>query len=143
MPEAAVADTSNVSDVIYRLLRAASILCSFLVVLSFGLFARDQTAGASNQQAAAILAGNQQYEPKATTVVIKPGKHHAQPRRFIDGFAAKLESPFDSIVSSKSAWVNHGLPALFALLIWGGGLGFLARYTRGFAHTPGVIQHTF
>jgi hypothetical protein len=143
MPEAGDADRSNVSDVIYRVLRTASILCSAFVVLSFGLFARDQAAGASNQQAAAVLAGNQQYEPKATTVVLKHGKHHAQPRRFIDGVASKLESPFDSIVSSNSAWVDRGLPAIFALIAWGAGLGFLARFTRGFAHTPGAIQHTF
>ncbi len=130
------------SDGVYRILHAGSIICSLLIVLSFGLFARDQAAGASNQQAAAILQGDQRYEPKATTVVIKRGHHHAQPRRFIDGAASKLTSPFDSIVASSSAWVNRGLPALLALLVWGGGLGFLARFTRGIAHppTPGALN---
>jgi len=59
--------------------------------------------------------------------------HHgrAQPRLFIDEAANVLTSPFDSIVPSDSAWVDHILPTLFSLLVYGVGLGFVARYTSG------------
>ena len=38
-----------------------------------------------------------------------------------------LLRPFVDLVDSDSAWVNHGMPALLALLIYGVGLGFLAN----------------
>ena len=37
-------------------------------------------------------------------------------------------APFDAIVESTNQWVKHGLPAVFALLVYGLGLGYLARY---------------
>ena len=36
-------------------------------------------------------------------------------------------APFVDLVDSDSAWVNHGVTALLALLIYGVGLGFLAN----------------
>jgi hypothetical protein len=101
-------------------------VCSGLVLLSFGMFARDELAGASANQQNAI----------ATNVPTKPaeaptGTHHGQPRRFIDGAAKALVSPFSSIVQSSDQWVNHGIPTFFGLLVYGFGLGFLARYSRG------------
>jgi hypothetical protein len=103
--------------------------CSFLVIVSFALFARDQLAGASKNQQNQLAAGptTEPYTPG----VVPPATHHGQPRRFIDGAAHALTSPFRSIVESNSGWVTHGLPTLIALFVYGVGLGYLARFSRG------------
>lgn len=110
----------------HRALVLVSFVCCALVVASFGLFALDQISGASQHQQSEIAAG-------ATTTVgtTEPSDHHTQPRRFIDGAAKTLTSPFRSIVDSDSEWVDHIVPLLFALLVYGVGLSFLARYSRG------------
>ena len=42
-----------------------------------------------------------------------------------------LTSPFSGIVSaSSSEWADHGVRLLLALLVYGFGLGFLARALR-------------
>jgi hypothetical protein len=114
--------------VIHRLLVITSVLCCALVSVSFAMFARDQMAGASKHQQNEIAAS------QPTTAVPVP-VHHAtgQPRRFIDNAAHALTSPFSSIVQTDSAWVKHGLTTIFALLVYGVGLGYLARYSRGMA----------
>jgi hypothetical protein len=111
----------------YRLIRSVAFVCCALVLASFGIFARDQVAGASKQQANAVASA-----PVGPPVPAQP-KQEGQPGRFINGAAGKLTSPFQSIVRSGSAWVEHGLPTIFALLVYGVGLGYLARYSRGFA----------
>jgi hypothetical protein len=100
-----------------------------LVIASFALFAYDQMAGASQRQQTAELPGG------APTVAAKPitPHKHAQPRRFIDGAASTLTSPFGSVIQSTNDWVNHGIPAVLALIVYGLGLGYLARFSRGFA----------
>ena len=107
-----------------RTLHYASIACCCFVIASFGLFALDQVGGASSKQAAQIA-------PSAPIVTAPPSSRHGQPRVFIDGVARKLESPFDGAVASSDGWVNHGIPALLALLVYGGGLGFAARWASG------------
>jgi hypothetical protein len=111
--------------VIYRALRLAAFVCCGIVVLSFAMFARDQMAGASEHQQSELVAGTTSTAAPALT------HRHSQPRRFIDGAAAKLTSPFSAIVQSNDAWVKRGLPAIFALLVYGVGLGFLSRFSRG------------
>jgi hypothetical protein len=112
--------------VVRRILVLASVGCSLLVVASFAMFMRDQLSGASKHQVQEIATsvtatGPLQYTPT----------QHGQPRRFIDGAASTLESPFKSIVQSDSEWVTHGVPAVLALLVFGGGLGYVARFTDG------------
>lgn len=109
---------------ISRFFRLTAFACCALVVLSFALFARDQMAGASAHQQTELVAGS-----NTTPAASAPSKPRAQPRRFIDGAAKVLTSPFDAVVQSSNDWVKHGLPALFALLVYGLGLGYLARYT--------------
>jgi hypothetical protein len=114
--------------VIHRALVLTSFVCCGLVIASFALFARDQLAGASEHQQSQ-LAANAPTSPGVAPI------HHsgAQPRKFIDGAASTLTAPFRSIVQSDSAWVLHGVPTFFALLVYGVGLGFLARFSSGFA----------
>ncbi|HEX4672214.1 MAG TPA: hypothetical protein VH279_08085 [Solirubrobacteraceae bacterium] len=125
MPTPEAADPLRV---INRLLTYLSIACCALVVVSFGLFARDQTAGASEHQQAELAAGL----PSTAAGGSSSGHTERQPRRFIDRAANALEAPFESIAASHSEWLQHIVPAVFALLVYGLGLGFLARFSRGF-----------
>ncbi len=112
--------------VIHRILVLLALACSALVLISFALFARDQLAGASKHQQSELASGT---SPVPGTL---PAIHHvAQPRRFIDGAAHTLDSPFASIVQSDTPWVVRGVPTIFALLVYGIGLGYLARYSSG------------
>jgi hypothetical protein len=101
-------------------------VCCGLVVASFVMFARDQISGASIHQQNEIAVGAP-HDPGVTPV----GTRYGQPRRFIDGAARALTAPFRSIVQSDSEWVLHSVPTLFALLVYGVGLGYLARYSSG------------
>jgi hypothetical protein len=114
--------------VINRLLTYMSIACCALVIVSFGLFARDQMAGASEHQQTELAAGLPATAPGGSS----SSHAHRQPRRFIDGAASALEAPFKSIVSTHSEWVEHLVPAVIALLVYGLGLGYFARFSRGF-----------
>ena len=109
--------------VISRVLRLTAFACCALIVASFGMFARDQMAGASQHQQTELVAGAHPTVASSTPV------KHAQPRRSIDDAAKVLTTPFDEIVQSSNPWVKHGLPALFALLVYGLGLGYLARFS--------------
>jgi hypothetical protein len=121
-----VALAADTETVIHRVMVLAACVCSLLIVFSFGLFARDQLAGASQHQVAELSTA----QPTTPGVTPQP-THHGQPRAFIDGAWSTLTSPFHSIVQSDNQWVLHGLPTIFALLVYGGGIGYLARYTRG------------
>jgi hypothetical protein len=109
--------------VISRVLRLTAFACCALVVASFAMFARDQMAGASQHQQTALIAGAHPTAASSTPV------KHAQPRRGIDDAAKVLTRPFDAIVQSSDVWVKRGVPALFALLVYGLGLGYLARFS--------------
>jgi hypothetical protein len=121
------ARAADADGVIHRAIVVVSFVCCGLVVASFVLFARNQVAGAAKVQANSISSSSTS-EP----VVVK-AKPQGQPGRFIDDAAAKLTSPFNSIIQSGSAWVERGVPTVLALLVYGVGLGYLARYSRGFA----------
>jgi hypothetical protein len=115
---------ADTDEVISRVLRLTAFVCCALVALSFAMFARDQAAGASEHQQTELVAGPHQALTASTS-----SKPHAQPRRFIDGAAKVLTAPFDAIVQSSNDWVKHGLPAVFALIVYGLGLGYLARFS--------------
>jgi hypothetical protein len=112
--------------VLHRALVLTSLACCVLLLASFALFAHDQAAGASVHQ----------QNELASTPAVSPNppsstQRHGQPRRFIDGAAGNLTAPFSSIVKSSSPWVAHGVPTLIALLVYGVGLGFVARFSSG------------
>jgi hypothetical protein len=122
-----VVGTADTGIVISHVLKLLSFACCALVILSFAMFARDQMAGASANQQTELASGSNTPTPAA------PAKPHAQPRRFIDGAAKDLTAPFDAVVQSNNVWVKNALPAVFALLVYGLGLGYLARYSSGLA----------
>jgi hypothetical protein len=101
-----------------------SFVCCALVVASFGLFALSQASGASNHQVAQLNGGPAPgHAPRA---VHPPG----QPRRFIDGASSALTSPFRSFLHSDSDWAVKIASSLMALLLYGLGLGYLARWAK-------------
>jgi hypothetical protein len=118
-----IAPAAETGGVISRLLRFVSIVCCALILMSFAMFARDQMAGASEHQQTELVAGA--HAPVAPTAITH---RHSQPRRFIDGAATTLASPFAAVVKSSNPWVDHGLPTVLALLAYGIGLGYLARF---------------
>jgi hypothetical protein len=118
-----IAREVDTGSVISRVLRLTAFACCTLIVASFAMFARDQMAGASQHQQSELVAGAHPTAASSTPV------KHAQPRRSIDDAAKVLTKPFDEIVQSSNLWVKRGLPALFALLVYGLGLGYLARFS--------------
>jgi hypothetical protein len=113
------------SAVLSRALIWCALICCTLVALSFVLFALDQVSHASKQQVNQLATGT--ASPSTTHATsTSPG----QPRRFIDDAARTLTSPFRSLVGSNSQWSMELASTLLALLVYGLGLGYLARYSR-------------
>jgi len=110
----------------------AALGCCLLVAASFALFTTDQLAGASRHQVGE-LAGTAPQPATLPTAGSAPARPLGQPRRFIDSAAEKLTAPFAGLVPSDNPWVAHGVPTLVALLVYGVGLGYLARYSSGFS----------
>ena len=103
-------------------LRTVAVVASLIVATGFLLFAVDELSGASARQQSAIAQAD---EPARTA----PASHTGL-RGAIDQADQQLLKPFTGIVPSSSAWVERGIPTLLALLVYGMGLGFLARYVR-------------
>jgi hypothetical protein len=119
-------DADKSRAVIHRALVFVAVVCCALVSASFVMFARDQISGASKHQQNEIIAST-----PTTTGPVPIHTSHAQPRAFIDQAAHTLTSPFSAVVQSNSAWMERGIPTVLALLVYGVGLGYLARYSQG------------
>jgi len=114
-------------------LRTAAVIASAIVLVSFGLFAIDETRDASNASIAGIagLEATRVADPTASEERARE-KAHGKVHEAIDDADDVLVKPFASVADgSSSSWVRRGLPTLLALLIYGLGLSFLARFTRG------------
>ncbi len=115
---------------IERLLRSLAIVLSLLVAASFLLFAIDDFSRASNQSRDRI-AGNARPDPTPRDERAREARNSAG-REYIDDANDVLLRPFSGLVANDhSRWVQRGVPALLGLLVYGFGLGFLARYARG------------
>jgi hypothetical protein len=119
-----------VYSAIVRLVGLASIVACLIVIASFGMFAVNQTSQASNQQTR-TLRGEVPAEASAPTPQKAAKPHKGTVRQTIDDAAEWLTSPFDGLTSgSNSEWANHGIDLGLALVIYGFGIGFLARTLR-------------
>ncbi len=109
------------SNVVVRLLRIASAVICLIVIASFAIFAIGQTKSASNHQQEAING------PSAPVAA----KHESTVHKAIDEASNELTSPFAGIVSSSSGeWAVRSVKLLIALVVYGFGLGYLARVLR-------------
>ena len=110
-----------------------------MVLASFAMFAIDQAQNGSKQQVAKVGAGLEPTSSASNVNQANPSpkterqreKMHGQVREAIDDADDFLVSPFTGIVEGGGRWANRGLPTLLALLVYGLGLGFLARFARG------------
>ncbi len=110
--------------VVARLLRVVAVVASLILVASFVMFAFDQVNGASQQQQAEIASGS--WHPP-----VPSAPRHGGVRRTIDNAAKAIASPFDGVTAgSTSEWVVHGVQTTLALLVFGFGLGYAARFIR-------------
>jgi hypothetical protein len=115
--------------VIERAIRAVAIVASAIVLISFGLFAIDQArAGSKREQDK--LAQQDTVDPTAAQERQRE-KVHSGIREVIDDADDFLLTPFTGIVDSGDDWVKRGVPTALALVVYGFGLGFLARFARG------------
>ena len=106
------------------------MLVSVVIVLSFVLFAVDELNGASQRNEAKLAQDLEANPPPAAER--QREKDHGTIREALDDANDVVVSPFQGIASSDdSLWVQRGVPALLALLVFGFGLGFLARFMRG------------
>lgn len=105
-----------------RALRVASLIVCAIVAVWFLVFAVDQTHSASSHQQE-VLAEQRRSEGA-------PGRESGL-HRDLDETASTLTAPFGGIVSaSQSEWADHGVRLLAALLVYGFGVGYLARVVR-------------
>jgi hypothetical protein len=111
-----------VLSLVVRLLRTASIVICLIVIASFAVFVVDQTKSAS---------GHQQEELTGESVESRTVKHESGVHKTLDEASAKLTSPFSGVVSgSHSEWLIRGVKLILALLVYGFGLGYIARVLR-------------
>jgi hypothetical protein len=109
------------------LLRFASRIVCLIVIVSFAIFALEQTGEASSHQQNK-LTGTATGAP-APHDAKRP--HESAVHSAIDEVASELTSPFSGITAgSTSQWVTRGVGAAMALLVYGLGMGYLARMLR-------------
>ena len=113
-------------EAIGKLLRIASVAICALVAVSFLIFAADQTKSASASQQAELRTG-----PEVAAAGPGAKSHENGFHKAIDDAASTFTSPFAGIVSAaQSEWANQAVKLLLALLVYGFGLGYLARVIR-------------
>ncbi len=115
------------------LLRGFAVLASLLVVAGWGLFAVDEARNATDQtrteiegRRAARTADPSPEQERARELA------HSDAREFVDDVNDVLLSPFAPVAEDASSrWVRRTVPAAIALLVYGLGVGFLARFAAG------------
>ncbi len=114
----------------------AAILCG-IVTVSFTLFAVDETRVASADSRMGIAAASADGDPGASAALERARERDRSGiRRAIDDSNEVIVAPFHGLVASSSEpWVRRGVPAALALLVFGVGLGYLARWARGTARS--------
>jgi hypothetical protein len=115
-------------------LRVIAIAASAVIVLSFLLFAIEQGADASKAQQSAIVdpgAGQERVRAEGHTAV----------RELIDDANDELLRPFAGVVDSGNQWERRLVPALLGLLVYGLGLGFLARLLTARSNRLDPLHH--
>jgi hypothetical protein len=113
---------------IARLLRLASLVICLIVIASFAIFAVEETKGASVHQRQEL---NEGATTGTTAQIPVSSTHEGAVHKAIDEAANDLTSPFSGITSgSSSQWGIRGVGLLLTLIVYGFGLGYLARVLR-------------
>lgn len=106
-------------------------MLSLIVAAGFVLFAFDDFDRASTSSRNRIT-----QDPTATAPTPAGEREremrNSKAREYIDDANDVLLKPFASVSENAgSRWVRRGVPTLLGLLVYGVGLGFLSRYTKG------------
>jgi hypothetical protein len=112
------------------LIRYLAIAISGVVVLGFVLFAVDEIdKGSQTQQDKLERELGRTDAPIAPDARQEAAREHSHGafREAVDDANDVILSPFANLIDSDNAWVEHGVPALLGLLIYGFGLGLLAN----------------
>jgi len=126
-----------------RPLRYLAITLSLIIALSFTLFALEDFGRASKQSEHRI-AGYTAVAPSPAGERERE-RRHSQAREAIDDVNDVLLSPFAGVTATAtSRWWQRGAPALLGLLVYGFGLGYLARWmtAHGGRHPRPVRRRT-
>ena len=112
-------------------IRFIAIAISAVVLLGFALFAvneMDKGSEAQQQKVEQELGHdpNDLINPSARDEAFREA-HQGKFHEAVDDVNDVLLAPFVDLIDSDSAWVNHGVPTVLALLIYGFGLGLLAN----------------
>ena len=116
-----------------RILRLAAIACSLLITAGWLWFAIDET-GAASKGTQAQIAGREaaQAPDPAPDQERAREKVNSKPHELVDDANDVLLRPFAPLVAdARSKWVRRTVPAGLALLVYGFGLGLLARFAAG------------
>ena len=113
-------------------LRLVSRLACLIVLASFALFAIDQAGNASAHQQNAVDASAPPSIASSLKAPPAPSKKSSTGvRHVIDEASSAITSPFSGAVAGvHNEWASRGALTALALLIYGFGLGFLARFLR-------------
>lgn len=111
-----------------RILRTASLAICLVAIASFIGFAVEQSQAGSSHQQTEVNAAS---PVTASDHVSAPNGGKSGLRKAIDDAFAKIASPFSGFTKKiSSPWPAHIVNMLLALLIYGFGLGFIARSLR-------------
>jgi hypothetical protein len=122
------------------LLRLVSFLAIAVLVVSFVAFANDEAGHGSKQTVARIDAADSNDsataandvnspDPSASTERIRQHRHGTV-REKIDDVDDALLSPFAGIATARSIWVQRIVTGVLGLVVYGFGLGLVARWAR-------------
>lgn len=116
-------------DGLSTLLRLASRIICLIVIVSFAIFAVEQTSSASTHQQNEI---NESGPPGSSAPKKESSsKNEGAVHEAIDEASSSLTSPFSGVTAGwQNQWAIRGVLLALALLVYGFGLGFLARTLR-------------
>jgi predicted PurR-regulated permease PerM len=112
-------------------LRLASVVLCLIVVVSFVLFAVDQTSSASAHQQAVVNAAAPGAPALAAQQPAKSNHDKSSLRSTIDEASETITSPFSfATEATSSEWLSRGIALVLTLLVYGFVLSFVARTIR-------------
>jgi hypothetical protein len=128
----------TLSIVLEQSLRAVAVLASLLVIAGWSAFAIDEVRSASQQTQAEIAGGDAsgRADPSSRQERAREGIHSGA-REALDDADDVVLLPVAFVADgSPSRWVRRSVSALLALLLYGFGAAYLARFARGRAGSP-------
>jgi hypothetical protein len=111
---------------VQSILRWISTIACAILVVSFGLFAIEQSKQGAKHQAEKVVGINEPSpDPQNER---QREKKHTDVREAIDDANDVLTEPFAGVVTSGSIWAKRGVATLLALILY----GVIARILIGY-----------